>query len=197
MINIEEIAKVISQVNYISELLDCQNRLLSNVCKHNEQIEMLAFKRVKCNDINRDISELLLQVSRCERASIKELVVSVQQINAEIERANRIKICFEVSRLIWPQGYDICFDLIKMKYTWSFVHTRHKISRANISVYKKRALRLVQMLYCMYDDGIYDKFMRRFNDAKKKDPEIDLFKVIKEPDLVLKSEELEKGEWDP
>ena len=54
------------------------------------------------------------------------------------------------------------------------------------------------MLYCMYDDGyIYDKFMRRFNDAKKKDPEIDLFEVIKEPDLVLKSEELEKGEWDP
>lgn len=196
--NIKEVEKMISRINYISELLECQSRLISNVCSHDEQIEMLTFKRVQCGDINKDISELLIQVDRSEKASIRELVASVHQINAELERANRIKICFEITRLIWPQGYNICFDLLKMKYTWSFIHARHKISRANISIYKERELRLVLLLYCMYEDGefVYDKFMSRFNNAKKKDPEMDLLTIIKQPDLVLKSEEIEKGQFE-
>lgn len=193
ILSIKEVEEIISRNNFINELLECQSRLLSSVATHDEQVAALSYKRVKAPSINRDISELLVQVDRNEQNSIQELVSAVKQINIEIEQYNRIRICFEITRIIFPKGYYICFDLLQMKYTWDFVSVRNKVCRASINSLKNRELRLVLILYCMYDDqkNIMDIWRERYKQVQKAE-KIDLMRIIKEPSLVLTKNEMEK-----
>lgn len=196
ILSIKEIEETISRNNFISELLECQRRLLSSVTTHDEQLATLSYKRVKAPSINRDISELLLQVDRNEQNSIQELMSAVKQVNLEIDQCNRIKICFEITRIIFPKGYYVCFDLLQMKYTWDVVNVRNKICRASINTLKNRELRLVLILYCMYDDTelIIDRWRERYKEAQK-NGKTDLAQIIKEPELVLTQDELKKAHF--
>lgn len=194
MINLEMIERVIARKNYICELLDCQKKLLTNVCSHDEQIEMLAYQRISKR---KDLSDLLNEVQQIETSAKQDLALHLREVNIEIETAVSIQLCFEISRLIYPEGYELCKDLLIFKYTWDYVMCKHHISRGNINSRKQRELVLVQMLFCMKvpNRDLLRQWRIRFVAAQQADSEVTLDYVIRNPGTVLTADEMKKAVW--
>lgn len=194
VISMHHVEDCLSRDNMMPDLLECQKRLLCSVTSHDDQISALAYKRVRTSSIDHDISELIIQVTKNERKTNEELLSAIQQINLQIEMAERINICFEISKLIYPLGHAICFDLLKERCSWDYIIEKHHVSRGNIALYKKKELRLILILICLYEPKVdlLQKWNNRLYGVKKSNPKINLNKILEEPELVVLPEEIRK-----
>lgn len=189
-----DVEKCLSQKNMTEELLECQKRLVLNLVSHDEQISVLARKKVKTSSIDNDISALILQVINTERKTNQELVSFLQKINLQIELAEHINICFEVSKFIYPMGYVICLDLLKNRCSWDYIVSTHNIARSSITKYKEREFLLILILYAMYEPNIdlFQKWNVRFSGVRILNHTINVKRILEKPELVLTDEEMQK-----
>lgn len=194
IIGINNVKEIISRVNMTNDLLDSRARLFRDIVTHEDQILMYTYKRLDAKNGNRDITELLIWVEENEKRACEELRLEVQGINERLDIVNRVNVCFELTRIIYPFGYGIAFDTLQMKYGWDYIQGRYQISRSNIAMYQKRELRLILILYCMYEPNcnLLEEWYHRWMEIAHQDSKITLPKIVQNPDWILSKEELQK-----
>ena len=195
IISINNVEDVLSHMNITSDLLDSQNNLLKNIATHEDQITALAYRSIEPGAYDNDLSSLVLAVMHNEKQANEDLISAVSQINDQLELVNRVRICYEMTRLIYPLGYRIVFDQVQMGYSYDYIQSAHRVSRGNITTYKNREYRLILILHCMFTPNcnLLDSWNQRYAALYAKNPRITIVDVITSPEMILDKNEIGKA----
>lgn len=191
-IKISDIVEVLS-TPYRQHLDSTILQVFSGIETHTSQIKAVSAKAVQYDQIpcfTNEVHDLQRVVDEVYMNETNQLTEAIEQLQPLFEMRyyiNRIDLCFAISKLINPRGYQIVSAKLCDGMKYDVIVSMFHIHRNNIKALERKELRLIAILYAI--SGFHADIQRTFeNRISEKGMTLD--EVVAVPEQFLTKEEM-------